>query len=43
MLAKLQYIKEPVKNGTVVIIGSSKYTIPDLIKGNVRRTIISVR
>ncbi|PKM63095.1 MAG: uridylate kinase [Firmicutes bacterium HGW-Firmicutes-21] len=43
MLAKLQYIKEPVKNGTIVIIGSPKYTIPDLIKGTVRRTVISVR
>jgi glutamate 5-kinase len=43
MLAKLQYIKEPVKNGTIVIIGSPKYTIPDLIQGNVKRTIFSVR
>jgi len=43
MLAKLQYIKEPIKNGTIVIIGSSKYTIPDLIKGTVNRTIFTVR
>lgn len=43
MVAKLQYIKEPIKNGTIVIIGSPQYTIPDLIQGTVRRTIFSVR
>ncbi|HBL83635.1 MAG: uridylate kinase [Clostridiales bacterium GWF2_38_85] len=43
MLAKLRYIQEPIKNGTTVIIGSPKYIIPDLIKGNVKRTIFSVR
>ncbi len=31
MLAKLQYIQEPIKNETTVIIGSPKYSIPDLI------------
>lgn len=43
MLAKLQYIQEPLKNGTTVIIGSPKYSIPDLINGNVNRTIFRVR
>lgn len=43
MLAKLQYIQEPIKNGTTVIIGSPKYSIPDLIEGNVNRTIFRVR
>ena len=43
MLAKLQYVQEPIKNGTTVIIGSPKYSIPDLIEGNVNRTIFQVR
>ena len=43
MLAKLQYIQEPIKNGTTVIIGSPKYSIPDLINGTVNRTIFRVR
>ena len=43
MFAKLQYIQEPLKNGTIVIIGSPKYSIPDLINGNVNRTIFRVR
>lgn len=43
MLAKLQYIQEPLKNGTTVIIGSPKYSIPDLISGAVNRTIFRVR
>ncbi len=43
MLAKLQYIQEPLQNGTVVIIGSPKYSLPDLINGNVNRTVFRVR
>ena len=43
MLAKLQFIKEPIKNGTTVIIGSSKHTIPELIQGVVNRTCFMVR
>lgn len=43
MLAKLQYIQETIKNGTTVIIGSPKYSIPDLIDGKVNRTIFRVR
>lgn len=43
MKAKLEYISEPIKNGTTVIIGHSKYRIRDLIAGNVERTIFQVR
>lgn len=43
MKAKLEYISEPIKNGTTVIIGHSKYRIKDLISGNVERTIFKVR
>lgn len=43
MRAKLEYISEPIKNGTTVIIGHSKYRIKDLIAGNVERTIFRVR
>lgn len=42
MKAKLEYISEPIKNGTTVIIGHSKYRIKDLISGNVERTIFKV-
>ena len=38
--AKLEYIKEPLKNGTTVIIGSSAYTIRELLSGTAPRTII---
>jgi glutamate 5-kinase len=43
MKAKLEYLSEPIKNGTTVIIGHSKYRIKDLISGNVERTIFKVR
>lgn len=43
MKAKLEYISEPIKNGTTVIIGHAKYRIRDLIAGNVERTIFQVR
>lgn len=43
MKAKLDFISEPIKNGTTVIIGHSKYRMKDLITGNVERTIFSVR
>jgi len=42
MKAKLDYIVEPIKNGTTVIIGHSKYQIKDLILGNVEWTIFRV-
>lgn len=41
--AKLEYIIEPVKNGTTVIIGNAQHRLSDLINGNVERTIIGVR
>jgi glutamate 5-kinase len=43
MKAKLEYISEPVKNGTTVIIGHSKHRLKDLIEGSVERTIFRVR
>lgn len=43
MKAKLEYIAKPIKNGTTVIIGHSKYRIKDLLAGNVERTIFQVR
>lgn len=43
MKAKLEYISEPIKNGTTVIIGHSKYRIKDLIAGTVERTIFNVK
>jgi len=42
MRAKLEYISEPLKNGTTVIIGHSKYKLKDLISGKVERTIFRV-
>lgn len=43
MKAKLEYLIEPLKQGTTVIIGHSKYRLSDLINGNVERTIFRVR
>ena len=41
--AKLEYIKDAVKNGTKVIIASAKYTIKDLLSGKAKATRIGVR
>jgi glutamate 5-kinase len=41
--AKLEYIKEPLKNGTTVIIANSKYKINDILQGRAPRTKICVR
>lgn len=41
--AKLEYIKQPVMQGTQVIIGSAKYRISELLSGNAPRTVIGVR
>lgn len=38
--AKLEYIKEPVKNGTTVYIANSKYSISDILNGSVPCTKI---
>jgi len=40
--AKLEYIKEPVKNGTTVYIASSKYLISDILSGNAPCTRIGL-
>lgn len=40
--AKLEYIKEPLKNGTNVIIASSKYSIKDILDGTARATRIGI-
>ena len=41
--AKLEYMIEPVKMGTKVIIGSAKYKISELLDGSVPRTVIGIR
>ncbi len=40
--AKLEYIKEPLKNGTRVIIASSRYSIKDILEGKVPATRIGL-
>mgnify|MGYP001355226127 CR=1 FL=1 len=40
--AKLEYIKEPVKNGTTVIISNSRYSIADILAGKVKATRIGL-
>ncbi|MCL2283170.1 MAG: hypothetical protein FWC26_07625 [Fibromonadales bacterium] len=39
---KLQYIKEPLKNGTTVIIASSHYSIDDILRGITPQTRIGL-
>ena len=41
--AKLEYIKEPIKNGTEVFIANSKYSLKDIIESKVPSTRIRVR
>jgi glutamate 5-kinase len=41
--AKLEYVKDAVKNGTKVIIASAKCTIKDLLSGKAQATRIGVR
>lgn len=41
--AKLEYIKAPVEKGTEVIIANSKFSIRDILEGNVPATRIRVR
>ncbi len=41
--AKLEYVKDAVKNGTSVIIGSAKYFIKDLLSGKAPATRIGVK
>jgi len=39
---KLEYVKEPVRNGTTVFIASSKYSISDILEGKAPSTRIFV-
>ena len=41
--AKLQFAKEPLKNGTTVIIAHARHKLSDIIKGNVPRTLLDVK
>ena len=41
--AKLEFVKEPVLNGTQAIIANAKYSMHDILEGNVPRTVIGVR
>ena len=41
--AKLEYVKEPIKNGTCVYIANSKYKIEDILTDKVPSTKIFVR
>ena len=41
--AKLEFLQEPLQNGTTVIIGHARHHIRDLVEGNVKRTVIGVR
>ena len=41
--AKLQFVMEPVCNGTTVIIGHARHRLRDLISGAVKRTVIAAR
>ncbi|MBR3195319.1 MAG: uridylate kinase [Clostridia bacterium] len=41
--AKLEFIADPVQNGTTVIIGHARHHIRELVEGTVPRTIIAAR
>lgn len=41
--AKLEYVKDAVKNGTKVIIASAKYSIKDILSGKAKATRIGVK
>lgn len=41
--AKLEYVKDAVKNGTNVIIASARYSIKDLLSGKAKATRIGVK
>ena len=41
--AKLDFIKEPIKQGTTVIIANARNKLSDVISGKARRTIFRVR
>ena len=41
--AKLQFAKDPLKNGTTVIIAHARHRLSDIVKGNVKRTLLSIQ
>jgi len=40
---KLEFIKEPIRQGTTVMIANSQYRISDVLSGNCPRTIFQIR
>lgn len=40
---KLEFIKEPIRQGTTVMIANSRYRISDVISGNCPRTLFRIR
>lgn len=41
--AKLEFIKEPVRQGTTVMIASPRYSIKEVLTGNCPRTVFQIR
>ncbi|NMA33085.1 MAG: uridylate kinase [Clostridiaceae bacterium] len=41
--SKLEFIKDPIRQGTTVLIASSRYRISDVLSGNCPRTVFRVR
>jgi glutamate 5-kinase len=41
--SKLEFIKEPIRQGTTVIIANSRYKISDVLSGNCPRTVFRTR
>jgi glutamate 5-kinase len=40
---KLEFIKEPIRQGTTVMIANSRYRISDVLSGNCPRTLFQIR
>ncbi len=40
---KLEFIKEPIRQGTTVMIANSRYRISDVLSGNCPQTIFRIR
>lgn len=41
--AKLEFVKEPIRQGTTVLIANSRYRIADVLSGRCPRTVFGVR
>jgi glutamate 5-kinase len=41
--SKLEFIKEPIRQGTTVMIANSRYRISDVLLGKCPRTIFQIR